>query len=60
VLFPEMAGNPGFGVIRVVFRCLVRGSFAFVSLILTCRVLPRLFIIAFTTAAFRPKQPMAV
>ena len=35
VLFPEMAGNPGFGVIRVVFRCVVRGSFAFVSLIRT-------------------------
>ena len=35
VLFPEMAGNPGFDVIRVVFRCVVRGSFAFVSLIRT-------------------------
>ncbi len=52
MLFPEVAGISGFDVVRVVFRCVIRASFAFVSLILTRRVCSRLLTVTFTTAAF--------
>jgi hypothetical protein len=35
MLLPEQAGHSGFDVVRVRFRCVVRGSFALVSLIHT-------------------------
>ena len=35
MLFPEHVTSSGFGVIRVVFRYVIRGSFALVSLVPT-------------------------
>ena len=53
MLIPEKRLVSGFDVIRVLFRCLIGGSLAFVSLIHTCRGLPRLLTVTFTTATFR-------
>ena len=53
MLIPENKAISGFDVFREPFRCFIGGSLSFVSLIHTCRGLPRLLTVTFTTATFR-------